>query len=690
MPLIIEDEGKLLGKKQAKVPDKLVNKIKRNLNLFGKYKQSKGFKRASSIVDDGYNKRSDKKDKIHNGDKTLSFSDIKKIDHEYKNMSINDDDVNAKNLGFILPGGNDMKNWAHDTLRKMRTSVKKVKGVPPVPKLEKNPVKPKDVNRDIKMGNATVKLTESNDDDWHPIYDYMEDYDIYYVLGEFFDNPKGKQNWGVRINPEMYAKALREFTQYGKLINFPAKYVYQWMGIIMKNTVILEINSELAGHREYCPYDEVADYINSNTNAEIEPTYKACEKWFDENGFYDWLEMPDGHFAVTDYGTEPLFKIIKEYNENLPPEKVLVLVNRALDVYHMQGPICSIFIEGGTKSLDKISESIKKSKKIIIDENKLLLLKEYHAQQVFNFDDEGNAYFEKNNWEHYIDFLEEIGKYGILPPSEWNKQDLNDWVEKVKEDVSLPYNGNDDLDENDYCEAFCELVCDTFIYHPNDKEDVFEESFLSHFYDYEEFKQNNNYYDECDTLKAFLRDTTDILDDAYNLDDYLTVYGYKKYQNALKEIFLDKMNEYDILDSLKYNDRGLIYVERTIKIPNFNSPDFKSKWNPYENYYKYLNDRYYGIGNCFSWEEGRGEAYCGSSFDVGTSEITLKCWVDPKNVNWRETIYRNCYQLRDEREIFINDGVPIEVFDIVLENGYSNGTNVSNKSLLKQPIIVKT
>ena len=27
MPLIIEDEGKLLGKKQAKVPDKLVNKI---------------------------------------------------------------------------------------------------------------------------------------------------------------------------------------------------------------------------------------------------------------------------------------------------------------------------------------------------------------------------------------------------------------------------------------------------------------------------------------------------------------------------------------------------------------------------------------------------------------------------------------------------------------------------------------
>ena len=163
MPLILnEDEGKVLGKKQAKVPDKLVNKIKNNLNLFGQYKKSKGYKRASSIVDDDYNKRSNKKDKIKNGDKTLSFSDIKKIDHEFKNMSINDDDANEKNLGFILPGGNDMKNWAHDTLRKMRTAVKKVNAVPPVPKLEKNPAKIKDVNKDIKMGNANVRLTEGH------------------------------------------------------------------------------------------------------------------------------------------------------------------------------------------------------------------------------------------------------------------------------------------------------------------------------------------------------------------------------------------------------------------------------------------------------------------------------------------------------------------------------------------------
>jgi hypothetical protein len=156
MPLILnEEEGKKLGKKQVIVPKKLVNKLKNNLNLFGKYKKTDGFKRASSIVDDDYNKRSNKKDKIHTDDKTISFSDLKRIDHDMRHIN-----QNPHNLEYILQGGEDMKNWSHDTLRKLRTSVKKVDGVPPVPKLETKPTKPEDVQKSVKMGNATVRLTE--------------------------------------------------------------------------------------------------------------------------------------------------------------------------------------------------------------------------------------------------------------------------------------------------------------------------------------------------------------------------------------------------------------------------------------------------------------------------------------------------------------------------------------------------
>ena len=82
--------------------------------------------------------------------------------------------------------------------------------------------------------------------------------------------------------------------------------------------------------------------------------------------------MPDGSDAWSDYGLEPLMEIINEYNSDLSPEKVIVIVNKALDVYHQRGDMASIFVEGGTKALNKISES--KSKKIYIRENQLLKL----------------------------------------------------------------------------------------------------------------------------------------------------------------------------------------------------------------------------------------------------------------------------------------------------------------------------
>lgn len=492
MPLILnEDEGKVLGKKQAKVPDKLVNKIKNNLNLFGQYKKSKGYKRASSIVDDDYNKRSNKKDKIKNGDKTLSFSDIKKIDHEFKNMSINDDDANENNLGFILPGGNDMKNWAHDTLRKMRTAVKKVNAVPPVPKLEKNPAKIKDVNKDIKMGNANVRLTE--------------------------------------------------------------------------------------GHK----------------------------------------------------------------------------------------------------------------KNIILTESQLLLLKEYHAQTVFNFDSNGNAYFKKDNWQHYIDFLEEIGKPGTLPASTWDKSDILKAVDKASANISDIL--IDTPNTEDFIEAFKTIIFLTFVDRQYNDEEIFEPEFLSLFGDeFENFRQEHNNYSDEDIIVRYLT-TIGIFNDVDNLSVYLTYKGNRLFENELNELFKSHFYDYDMMSGMIMNDRGLIYIERNITIPKFNEPTANTKifGQNYKDFYSLLKDNFTDLGTCFSWEKGGGEAYCGNSYGMRDTEIRLKCWVDPKDINWEETFYRNCYSLNYEQEVYIDqEGAKIEVFDIVLMNGQINGKNAYGASLLSQPIII--
>ena len=357
------------------------------------------------------------------------------------------------------------------------TSQEKVSPVDP-PKPTSNEVKPPQVKtKTINGSNGTVTYTENRvikesfDDDGNPYYDYVNEYDENYVFNEFMSNPNGKQSWTPLINPDMYAKALREFTQYGKLVKFPTKYVYQWMGIILKNTAILRANTNIAGHSSYFPYDEYADflesyfsdretYVDSNkTKIEITPdeVVRMCDgehifideavdkygqtyfPWVSQDdadrmtaqqdlersrakfnemygdimgyieqfnkeqknqrieidnnsgkifwvanefdvlyhiGFDDWMIMPDGTDAFTDFGMEPLERVLSEYNEELPPEKVLVLVNRALDVYHQRGDMSSIFIQGGSRALSAISEEIKRnSKKIYINENQLIKLR---------------------------------------------------------------------------------------------------------------------------------------------------------------------------------------------------------------------------------------------------------------------------------------------------------------------------
>ena len=293
------------------------------------------------------------------------------------------------------------------------------------------------------QANRLFLLTESS------FYDFLEDYDCHYVLNQYLRNPKGTQQWRPLINPASYQKALQEFMQYGKLVRFPEREVYKWMGIIMRNTAILEANTAICGHDTWYPIDDVREFIERWFGAgnvlefdedgdEVvikvtpEQVKKLCRKrhlteavdskgqqYFDfisqkeatrignqksqeqkleeiqkvlpliqhfnkyyersgemlfvdqetgtitysgdkydildMTGIFDWMVFPDGSDAISDYGIEPIAKVLKEYNDDLPAEKVLVLVNRALDVYHQRGDLSSIFIEGGSRTLSQIS-----------------------------------------------------------------------------------------------------------------------------------------------------------------------------------------------------------------------------------------------------------------------------------------------------------------------------------------------
>lgn len=216
--------------------------------------------------------------------------------------------------------------------------------------------------------NKNKKLNE--DYSRHRYYDYIEEYNPYKIF-EMVMN--GENLWTPLINPSMYQKALDEFVKFGYLSHFPKKYIFQWFGIIMKNTAILRATTEIAGHSIYSAFDEFYDYFFDDDgfdrnglswNEFLEENglgeddkYEAMTEYLDNIGFYDSMKLPDGSDAWSDYGIEPIEELISKYNDNLSAEEVLVLINKILDVMHFRGDLSSMFIEGGAKTLSRISNN---------------------------------------------------------------------------------------------------------------------------------------------------------------------------------------------------------------------------------------------------------------------------------------------------------------------------------------------
>ena len=153
--LILEDEGKRFSGRQFSIPQDLVDKLKEKQNLYSddKYRTSRGFKRLNALLDKEYNQQSNKKERQHNNDYTVSFADVKRMDFDIRHMPQNSD-----NPEYDMIGGDDMRDFVHNTLDSLRNSVQQVQPVPEVPKLETNDVKPDVPKNIIKTGKVEVTL----------------------------------------------------------------------------------------------------------------------------------------------------------------------------------------------------------------------------------------------------------------------------------------------------------------------------------------------------------------------------------------------------------------------------------------------------------------------------------------------------------------------------------------------------
>ena len=186
---------------------------------------------------------------------------------------------------------------------------------------------------------ADIKKEKLNENVAYSEYDtYLERYDEAAVLQMVIS---GKNLWTPLIQPSMYQQALNEFTKFGRLEKFPTKYIYQWIGIILKNTAIISSITSISGRVTGYPVEVMINaFFNTpeefeqyksglehkgtfstefgwmeDDKTEVDDEEAICQ-YFDDNGIFWLMTLPDGSNGWTDFGLRPLEEIVEKYNSS--------------------------------------------------------------------------------------------------------------------------------------------------------------------------------------------------------------------------------------------------------------------------------------------------------------------------------------------------------------------------------------
>lgn len=180
------------------------------------------------------------------------------------------------------------------------------------------------------------------------------------------------------IPKNQYHHALKEFMRYRQFVKFPTKYIYNWKNLLLNNIGKLEALTSIHGHTSYFPSDDFADTFdyNNETDEENNGQYTTWlakhnidrDDYNDFNRMYEFLsdvynidkitpQFTNGHHVLSDYATEPLINLGVELDKADEAEEIIVIINKILDVTHQRSDIAELFIEGGSDSLDYISNN---------------------------------------------------------------------------------------------------------------------------------------------------------------------------------------------------------------------------------------------------------------------------------------------------------------------------------------------
>lgn len=317
----------------------------------------------------------------------------------------------------------------------------------------------------------------------------------------------------------------------------------------------------------------------------------------------------------------------------------------------------------------KLAESAERN--VVLSESQIRLLKEYRSQLVLPFNGEENGQGHKANYEHFIDYLEENGRYGTL---EAEHADIDELL-----DQSVSFENVTDFDAKDSVGLWLignfvsDLLTDGY-----DLLDIFSEEWIEGF----ELASTTPLeigQEIVDHLEVPTIDDFEVTLSSDQMCDKFEVYAINTLKEMLTEHFHGSHRGYS--RSIQVDENGLIEVERAITLPNLASQSH-APGSEFTDFYDYLTKSFKGrVGECWSWSYG--DTYDGDDYGNGTTTVYLKGKVQPSSVDWSLTAMLNLdLYLNDEDEIRLKRWTDVEIDDIL-------GSDHESLGILKQPIICK-
>lgn len=330
---------------------------------------------------------------------------------------------------------------------------------------------------------------------------------------------------------------------------------------------------------------------------------------------------------------------------------------------------------------------------INLNESQFKKIFEDYRQLKLPFNDTtGKGYDDKYNYEHYIDWLEYIGKYGTLQSSGLNIKNILDIAnnnsykafEEYKNwskdsDVMDDYYENIGIYDNTYSNE-CTLAFKALnqLY-----EQALEKNLINIFFNLneEDIEYINDEFDG--NIVEALEDDIDF--NANNIDSFLTEKGKEIFDKLLYNFFVKNNDNNSFVKELTLNEKGLIYVEREINVSNVLEKTIEDEnYDMYDNLFDYLKNEFSGIGNCWSWKIGGGSAYCSGDL-LDYTLLLFRGWANPKDIDWPITILRNTYDaFKEEKEIYIKSNKIVEIDEIIIsgKDDKNKGKNILNRPML--------